>query len=74
MISQIKALLKERGSLTLRELALHFQMEPDALEPLLKLLVDKGQATVTLVGCPGKSCDGCACTSLADMMVYKLDA
>ena len=73
MIGQIKELLRERGALSLRELALHFRMDPDALEPVLKLLVDKQQASVTLVGCPGKSCDGCSCTSLADMMVYKLE-
>ncbi|NQU38793.1 MAG: hypothetical protein HQ523_02465 [Lentisphaerae bacterium] len=74
MISQIKKLLRERGPLSLRDLSLHFAMDPDALEPVLKLLVDKQQATVTLVGCSSKGCDGCSCTSLADMMVYKLAA
>ena len=71
MIRQIKELLQDRGRLTLSELSIHFGMDPAALEPVLKLLVDKEQVMVTLVGCPGKTCNGCSCTSLAAMMVYE---
>lgn len=61
MIGQIKQLLRERRRMSLRELSIHFDMQPDALEPVLKLLVDKQQVQVTPVGCPGTSCSGCSC-------------
>jgi putative ferrous iron transport protein C len=72
MLSQTKQLLRERGRLSLRELAVHFQMTPDAVQPMMAILVAKGQVReIRASGC-GDSCGGCACTSQADMVVYEL--
>lgn len=71
MLSQIKHLLAERGRMTLRELAVHFAMEPDALEPMLALLVRKGQIRQNDLAC-GATCSGCACASRIDMISYEL--
>jgi putative ferrous iron transport protein C len=74
MLTDTKQLLRERGRLSLRELAVHFRMTPDAVQPMMDLLVAKGQVTeIRASGC-GDSCDGCGCTSQADMIVYEITA
>ncbi|MBL7076079.1 MAG: hypothetical protein ISS31_01280 [Kiritimatiellae bacterium] len=70
MMSEIKALLRDRGQMTLRQLARHFKMAPEAIEPMLRLLVDKGQLTTSLL-CGG-GCSGCGCANEADLTLYKL--
>lgn len=69
MLSQITPLLAERGRMTLRELALHFAMEPDALEPMLSLLVQKGRIQQNDPAC-GATCAGCDCATRIDMVSY----
>jgi hypothetical protein len=69
MIGEIKKQLREHGALTLRQLARHFEMAPEAIEPMLALLARKGQLrTKTL--CDG--CSGCACADAADRTLYEL--
>jgi DNA-binding MarR family transcriptional regulator len=72
MLSEIKQLLAQHGQLTLRELAVHFQSEADALEPMLQRLIDKGQVKRIEAGCGGSPCSGCASACRADMLAYKL--
>jgi hypothetical protein len=70
MMGDIKALLRERGKLTRRQLARHFSMAPDAIEPMLKLLVDKGQLRTEMI-CGG-GCSGCSCANEADLTLYEI--
>ncbi len=72
MLSQAKQLLRDRGRLSLRELSVHFQMTPDALQPMMALLLAKGQVReVRAAGC-GDSCGGCSCASQADLIIYEI--
>jgi putative ferrous iron transport protein C len=70
MFSEIKALLDEHGRLSLRELATHFSMTPEAMEPMLRVLLRKRQIRILPAGC-GTSCDGCSCTDPAAAIVYE---
>ena len=70
MMSEIKALLRKRGKLTRRQLARHFSMAPDAIEPMLKLLVDKGHLRTEMI-CGG-GCSGCSCANEADLTLYEI--
>jgi hypothetical protein len=71
MLRETKQLLAERGRMTLRELAQHFEMEAGALEPMLQTLVDKEQISVESVGC-GNPCPGCTAACREDMLIYEL--
>ena len=72
MLSEVKALLKERESMSLRELAIHFSMKSDALKPMLQLLVEKKQVRAEEIGC-GAGCAGCSCMRPADALQYELN-
>ena len=72
MLREIRALLAEHGRLSLRELALHFSISPDALEPMLELLINKGQVRIVSGGCGKGSCAGCSCADRADMLLYEI--
>ncbi len=71
MMSEIKSLLRDKDRLTLRQIARHFEMAPEAIEPMLKLLVDKGRLRAERL-C-GEGCSGCACASKADLTLYELN-
>ena len=70
MFSEIKALLDKHERLSLRELATHFDMTPEAMEPMLHILVRKQQLRIYLGSC-GTSCDGCTCAAAADGVIYE---
>ncbi len=73
MLREIKQLLEKHGRLSLRELASHFAMSPDTLEPMLELLIQKKQIRLIDFSCSsGKSCSGCTCISRDDAMQYEL--
>jgi Mn-dependent DtxR family transcriptional regulator len=74
MLREIRRLLEEYGRLSLRELSLHFSMSPDALEPMLDMLVSKGLIKVVSAGCAKGSCANCSCADRADTMLYELVA
>ncbi len=57
--------------MSLRELAQHFDMESDAIEPMLTVLVEKGQVHSEMIGCAGK-CSGCVSANREDMLIYEL--
>ena len=42
MILRIKKLLSKRKRMTLGEIAIHFDVDPKALEPMMQKLVDSG--------------------------------
>lgn len=71
MFKEIKQILEEKGKLSLRELAQHFSMTPDALEPMLDLLIKKGQVQRHESGC-GTPCSGCTSACREDMLLYEL--
>ena len=70
MMAEIQALLREKGRLTQRQIARRFNMTPDAIEPMLKLLVNKGRLRTELL-CGG-GCSGCSCANEADLTLYEL--
>jgi len=72
MLREIIELLEKHSRLSLRELALHFSMSCDALEPMLDLLVAKGRIVVVEIGCKKGGCSGCSCASRQDMLQYEL--
>lgn len=69
MLSGIANLLKERGALSVQEIALALGIDSGALRPMLDLLVRKGK--VLKVELPCKT--GCAggCTKSDSMTFYK---
>lgn len=70
MLSEITVWLKERGSASVAELALHFEMEPAAMEGMLRTLEHKGRVEKICGGkCAG--CKGCALVNPADAAIYK---
>ncbi len=71
MFKEIKQLLEEKGKRSLRDLSAHFSMAPDALEPMLDLLIRKGQVQRHEAGC-GTSCSGCASACREDMLLYEI--
>ena len=71
MLKEVKQLLREHGKLSLRELARHFSMTTDALEPMLDLLIQKGQVQRHEAGC-GTPCSGCTSACREDMLLYEI--
>ena len=70
MLTEITAWLKERGSASVAELALHFEVEPAAMEGMLQTLERKGRVEKICGGkCAG--CKGCALVHPADAAVYR---
>ena len=70
MLSSILELLKERGSLSVKELSLALQVEPSALYPMLEMLVRKKKIQCLELACK-KNCIG-GCTQSDAMTYYKL--
>jgi hypothetical protein len=56
--------------MTLRELSIHFDMAPDALEAMLDILVRKEQVRRVDAAC-GAGCKGCTCADRAEMIFYE---
>jgi len=71
MFSEITKLLKERGSMSIRELALALDMESAALIPMLELLEEKGRIQKIDLPC-GTGCSSCNCDNMDALTYYKL--
>jgi Mn-dependent DtxR family transcriptional regulator len=70
MLTQITAWLRARGSASVAELALHFEVEPAAMEGMLQTLEYKGRVEKICGGkCAG--CKGCALVNPAEAVIYK---
>jgi len=70
MLSQIQKLLRERGALSVQEIALVLKIESSALHPMLEMLVRKGKILKVELPCK-TACTG-GCTQSDSMTYYKL--
>lgn len=70
MLSEIIKILEERGSMTLSDLATHFQMDVSAMEGMLETLKAKGK--VELIDSKCATCKGCAMIQREDALIYKI--
>lgn len=69
MITEITGYIRERGAVTLAELALHFDTDAAALEGMLQLLERKGR--VAREESPCARCKGCAQIKPEDAVFYR---
>ncbi len=60
MLTEIKKLLKERKSVSLHDLSLHFNVEESAMEQMMEIFLRKGMVEKTDTGCSTGSCGVCA--------------
>ncbi len=56
MLLEIKRYMQERGHVSLRDLALHFDADPDAIRGMLDKWIEKGRVRK----CSSLACSGCA--------------
>jgi predicted ArsR family transcriptional regulator len=70
MLSEILNLLKERGPMSLKELALHFQCDVPAMEGMLDLLKNKGRIEQLDTQC--SRCKGCVEVKPEDALIFKV--
>ena len=73
MLTEIKKLLKERESISLYDLSIHFEAEKSAMEKMMEIFLRKGTAKKTDIGCSTGSCGGCAMKTCqpANMIHYE---
>ncbi len=69
MLTEIIKLLKERGPMSLAELARHFQTDVPAMEGMLETLERKGRISRLDTKC--SRCKGCALVNPSDAAIYK---
>ena len=69
MLSEILNLLKERGPMSLKELALHFQCEISAMEGMLSTLLAKGRIEQLDTQC--SNCKGCIEMKPEDVAIFQ---
>ena len=74
MIRQIRQLLSERKRMSLKDLGIHFDAEPETLEPMLDALVRRGTIRRIEPDCERKcsGCAGCPDTDPADLVFYEM--
>ena len=70
MLTEITKVLKERGPMSLSELARHFQTEVSAMEGMLATLERKGRIRRLESKC--SHCKGCAEVSPEDAAIFQL--
>jgi len=70
MLSQIQKLLRERGALSVQEIALALKIESSALHPMLEMLERKGKVEKMELPCK-TACTG-GCTKSDSMTYYRL--
>lgn len=72
MLREIKELLKERKSLNLKELAIHFQISESAMEAMLQILLHKNMVKKIELDC-GACFGACSsCSFKVQQAVYTL--
>ena len=69
MLTEIMNLLKERGPMSLAEIARHFQSDISAVEGMLELLERKGRITRLNTKC--SNCKGCVEVRSEDAAIFK---
>lgn len=70
MLTEIIKLLKERGPMSLAELARHFQTDTPALQGMLELLERKGRIQSLETKC--SRCKGCVEVKPEDAAIFQL--
>ncbi len=70
MLSEIIKLLKERGPMSLAELARHFQTDVSAMEGMLEMLERKNRIQRLETKC--SRCKGCAQVKPADAAIFQI--
>lgn len=70
MLKEITTWLDERGSASVAELALHFDMEPAAMKGVLQTLERKGRIE-KIGGGKCATCKGCAQVNPDDLLIFK---
>lgn len=59
--SEVKRYLSERKVAPLKDIAMHFDMDPDAIRGLLDHWIRKGKVKlISSEDCQGKCCGGCS--------------
>lgn len=69
MLTEILNLLKERGAMSLKEVALHFQCEIPAMEGMLETLERKGRIQRLNTKC--SNCKGCIEVKPEDAAIFR---
>jgi len=69
MLSDIIKLLKERGAMSLAEIARHFQSDVTAMEGMLEMLESKGRIERLDTKC--SKCKGCIEVKPEDAAIFK---
>lgn len=69
MLSEILKLLKERGPMSLKELALHFQCDIPAMEGMLATLERKERIKPLNTKC--SKCKGCVEVKREDALIFQ---
>lgn len=59
ILTDVRDYVEQQGQAPLRDMALHFGMEPDALRPLLQQWIDKGKISRLPAGTPCQGCSSC---------------
>ncbi|GGA22097.1 FeoC-like transcriptional regulator [Okeania sp. KiyG1] len=65
ILTDIQGYLEKCGKISLAELALHFQMDANAMRPLLKRLIRKGRIRLM----EGEKCASC-CNCSSEMIEF----
>jgi putative ferrous iron transport protein C len=67
ILNDVKNYVKTRQQVSLRDIAVHFDVEPEALKGMLNFLVSKGKISrQTSPACAGS----CACSQSENMEIY----
>ncbi len=71
ILSDIKRYLRERRQVTLADLAVHFDSDPDAMRAMLDQWIRKGRVSRTdlRAGC-AKGCGSCRCGGAMEMYTW----
>jgi len=68
ILSEIKRYLMKHNRVTLDDLAVHFDTEPDAMRGMLEQWIRKGRVLKSeLRASCGKTCAGCFCDSTVEI-------
>jgi len=70
MLTEILNLLKERGPMSLAEIARHFRSEVTAIKGMLEILESKGRVTRLDTKC--SNCKGCIEVKPEDAAIFKV--
>ena len=74
MLRAIQRLLEERGTMSLKGLAIHFGADVEALKAMLEQLIQKGRVRKAGAGCDScpKRCTDCSEARTAAAVFYEL--